>query len=44
MPVPMMNIVNGGLHSDAPISRIYDCSMRIAFRKLLEWEWKFFIN
>ena len=29
LPVPMMNIINGGSHSDAPIaSRIYDSSGR----------------
>ena len=30
MPVPMMNIINGGSHSDAPyrFSRIYDSSCR----------------
>jgi enolase len=29
LPVPMMNIINGGSHSDAPIaSRIYDIPVK----------------
>jgi enolase len=32
LPVPMMNIINGGSHSDAPLfSRIYDFSSKSDF-------------
>ena len=45
LPVPMMNIINGGSHSDAPIAfqEFMVCQSRqIPFRKHFEWEPKFF--